>query len=255
MAERWTPYINYEEITLAANGMETSSPQKFRNTSRGRMWAKYLLFDRNSLSVNARFGVRGGAQFIESFAHMEVLHNLPQMDAATDGAFPLLRLDRPFILPASQSVQVELEDTVGGGDRVVNAAMIGRKLSSGLPFFPADRVTVPTSGSVYADLQADQSEDVEVSALSLRVEETGTAAKMRGLKVRVRVGGTQDWSPSRIPANLHFPHRNAAASVYALPGNGIPLEPTEGLQFELLDLGAVGGTVYLGMIGYLEDRG
>lgn len=254
---RYVPFANYEEFVVAANGLESSSPQKFRNLTSGDLLVKYLLMDPNNSRVHIRFGLRGGAQYNESFVHPSVIHNVPIPDATTDGAYPLWKLDKPVIVPPAQGVQVELEDTVGGGTRYANVAMIGRKLDgapTARPFFLADRVAISSSASATANLQGDQSVPVEVHALSIYMEETGTVALMRGLKVKVSGGGLRDWSNERIPASLMFPHRNAVSVVHEFPGEGVRLRPTEGFQIELRDVSGSGDTVRVALLGHAEDR-
>lgn len=260
MRDRMVPFVNYEEFVVAANGLVTSAPQKFRNLTSKDMLVKYLLFDPNNNRVHIRFGLRGGKQFVESFAHPQVLNNVPIPDAATDGGFPLWKLDEPVIVPPAQGLNVELEDSSGVG-RTVNVMMLGRKLDkSGRPlvdeepFFLLDRASVTASSFAVASLQGDQDLPVEVHAFSLRMEETGTANLMRQLAVRVTGGGLKDWSPQRVPASLHFPHRNAVCSVYRFPGKGVRLRPTEGFQFELHDVSGSGDTVRVALLGHVADR-
>jgi len=121
------------------------------------------------------------------------------------------------------------------------------------PFILADRVTVPASGQVTADMQGNQAEAVWVDSLQLYLEETGTAAKNRGILVQVAGGGGKNWMASKIPAHMCMPDRNAAASIFTIPGGGQLLKPNQGFDFELLDDGT-GRTVFIGMIGYIRDR-
>jgi len=257
MPELYVPHVNYETLVLTANQVKSSSPQKFRNTTKDVMWVKYLMFDDQGNSIHVRFGLRGGKQHVESFTHFYGFHNLMQMDAAELGASPLLRLDVPILIPPSQGFTVELEDTVGGGVRNVNVMMIGRRIESGGPFVLADRVAVPSSGIATANLQSDQAETVAVHDFCLRIEETGTAAKLRGILLKVSGGGLANWMPQKTPGNLVFPHRNPACAVFKIPSSdprGVPLRPTEGFNFELRDVGGAGGTVSVGIIGYATDR-
>jgi len=213
-----------------------------------------LLFDPVSTSVRVRWGVEGGPMHTDPYAHMKAMHNALIMNQAADCAWPLWRLRKPIIIPPRQGMVVELEDTVGGDARNVNVSLIGRDVRTGLPFILTDRVSVPSSGSARAEPQTHQDNPVEVHDLALYIEETGKAAGMRGLEVKVKGGGLPDWSDERIPANLMFPHRNGAAYILSFPGEGFVLPPGKSLSFEFHDNSGSDQTVYVGMVGYLRDR-
>lgn len=256
MPDRWTPYATYEEIVIlnSAGGIKKSTPSKFRNKSGDVMLVDALLFDPVATSARVRWGIEGGPMHTDPYAHMKAMHNTLIMNAATDCAWPMWKLRKPIIIPPRQGMVVELEDSVAGGARNVNVSFIGKDMVTGLLFVLTDRVTVPSSGSIRAEPQTHQDNPVEVHDVAFYVEETGTAAKMRGLHVKVKGGGLPDWSDERVPASMMFPHRNGAAHILAFPGEGLVLPPGKSINFEFHDNSGGDVTVYVGMVGYLRDR-
>jgi hypothetical protein len=209
-------------------------------------------------TTRVRFGKQGRSSQSDVYVSTKAIQSLTeQMNQATDGAWPFFRLDYPCLLQPRQSFRIELQDTVTGADRIVNTQLVGylpgAEPGKEDPYVISERVTVPDSGTIVKDLQSDQDRPMIITGFGLWIEETGTAAKNRGLLVKLLGGAMPDWMEVRVPATCAFPHRNAGAQVH-LFDPALVLNPGEAFEAEFFDIGGSNVSVHLGLIGYAEDR-
>lgn len=247
------PWIRWEEITLAAYGFKNSTPSRFRNSTEDDVSIDALLFDANgNIGVELRWGKRGKPLAMEDFIDFRALSDGIIMNQATDGSLALWKFRQPVLFSPKQTLVVSFQDTTAGA-RVANVILTGRDTVSGEPAILTDRVEIVASGQAEANPQTRQIHPVEVSSFGLYLEETGTAAKMRGLKVRVSGGALPSWSLDLVPASLVFPHRNGAASVLLLD-EPIRLGRGETLDFEVRETAGGTPSVQMSAIGRSLDR-
>lgn len=248
-----SPIIHWEQITIPATTyVQQSDPTTFINPTEKDMEIHHICLDDEGNNIQLRMGRLGGKSINETYAHMRSFHNTRIMSRTVDGGYPLLKLPRPIRLAANKGLTVRLQDTVAGGARLANVILIGYNPKTGMPFFPADRVSIPSGGQVAAQVQNQQDTEIVCGGLQIYMEEVGTAALQRGLRVKVEGGGLPDWSQTLVPASVHFPHRNAAASVWT-PQRPIILKPGEAWMFDLLDTTGAAVTATVSTIGLYQD--
>jgi hypothetical protein len=250
------PWIKYEQIdVVGATGLLKSDGSRFRNNTGADVIVKYLLVDSVSVTdVKVRFGKKGRAAQSDVFVSTKAIHNLvAYMNQATDGAWPLLKLDYPCRIEPRQNFLVELQDTVNSADRIVDIAIYGYLEKDGEPYVITERVTVPQNGSISQNLQSDQDSAMIIDSVGLWIEETGTAANQRGMLMKLRGGGMPDWMDQRVPSTIWSPHRNAGAMIkhFETP---LILAPGEAFEAEFFTIGGVDRTLHMGLVGYAADR-
>jgi len=254
----YVPWAQMEQIDVAASSyFKSSSPSLWRNSYDKPIVVTNILVDSNSVTTaSIRFGKRGRSHISDSFVSTLALHNIERLsNQVTDCAAPLWKLDPrfPILLSPQQIFQVELTDLTAGA-RVVNVQMHGYKLCDpSEPIVLTDRVTVAQSGSYTALVKTDPKSPVILTDFGLYLEETGTVAKLRGLKVRVSEGGLPPWMSSPIRGTVLFPSRQGGAAILEFR-KPIEILPGETLEIEVIDTSAGAVTVYVGAVGFTEDR-
>jgi len=249
----FTPWIAWEQIDIPTTGLKQSDPEEFRNSTDADILIDRILFDINSLTdVTVRFGKHGQTSHIDSFCDLRALHNVVVMDEATDCGYPLLKLRRPVVIPPKALVVVELQDTGNDAD-VYHVGLIGYKANSKDFYILNDSVSISANGQASLRLTNSYDEPIVVTDVSIYMEDTGTAARMRARKIKISGGGLTAWSSSLVPMSLFFPDRNGCSYIWAPPGPYI-LHPGEAISAEFRDISGAAVTVYWSVIGYREDR-
>jgi len=249
-----TPWVRWEDVTISANGFQNTDQSRFRNESDADVLVSRFLFDSlGNTGLELRFGKRGDPLYLDDFVDARALNNAEYMNQVTDSSWMLWRLDQPFFLAPRQGFTITLQDTVVGGARYANVLLIGFDLKTHEPIVLAERVTIPDGGQAEANPQSKQKHPVLITAVQIYLEETGTAALMRGLKVKVEGGAMPAWSKDAVPASVCFPERNGAAQVFK-PANPVILKPGQTFDFEVRDTSGSSNEVYIGVVGYRLDR-
>lgn len=250
-----TPWVGYEDIVIAASQiLQSSSPAIWSNNSDAPLLIEYLTFDMNSLAFLVRFGLRGSKPVGDKFIHPALLDNVPKMNQAGDNSYPTLNLNpkRPYRVPGSQKVAVRLRDDLAAGARVINVMMSG-VTSEGQLTVLSERMSVPSGSTATVYLTAKDYKYVDITSLQLYEESAGSAGDLRNLEVMIEGAGLPQWSRDYVRGSLFFPHRNADGLAYK-PEHMMVLMPGDVLDFEFLDSGGSGGTMFVGAIGYRFDR-
>jgi hypothetical protein len=260
MTERYfVPWVQAEQIDVAASTyFKVSSPSLWKNTLDKPINILKVLVDSNSVTTaSIRFGKRGRNPISDSYVSTYALHNVERFsNQATDCAAPLWKLDSrfPVLVPPRQIFQVELTDLASAA-RVVNVQLHGHRLCDpSEPVILTDRVSIAALGSVTSLLKTDPKSPIILTDIAYYLEETGTVAKLRGLKTRVSEGGLPPWMSTGIRGTVLFGNRQGGAAVLELDKNDLVLEPGETLEFEVIDTLGTAVTIYVGVVGYTEDR-
>lgn len=254
----YVPWLQMEQIDVAASAyFKNSSPQLWQNSLDKPIFVTALLVDSNSLTeAYIRFGKRGRPLIVDPFVSTLALHNVERLsNQATDCAAPLWKFDArfPVLVPPRQLFEVELTDLAAAA-RIVNVQFHGRKLCDPSEYVVlTDRVTVAASGSYTSLVKTDPKSPIVLTDFLYYLEETGTVAKLRGLKIRITGGGLPPWSSTGIRGTVMFPNRNGGAAVLELDPV-FELAPGETLDLEVHDTSGAAVSVYVGAVGYTEDR-
>lgn len=254
----FVPWLQMEQIDIAASTyFKNSSPSLWKNTFDKPIHITELLVDSNSsVTTSLRFGKRGRAFNVDSFVSTLALHTQERFgNQATDCAGPLWKLDKrfPVLIPPRQVLEVELTDLAAAA-RVANVQLHGYRLCApSEPVVLTDRISLASLGSMVAQLKTDPKGPIVATDLLYYLEETGTVAKLRGTKSRISGGGLPAWMTTGIRGTVMFPHRNGGAAVLELDPV-LDLLPGETLELEFIDTDGGAITVYVGAVGYTEDR-
>lgn len=251
------PWAQSEQIDIPATGLKRGSTGLWRNGTSYPIVLEHILIDSESVTTTSvRMGVRGRRAMLDDFVSTLALQNeLGLQNAAVDAAWPIWRFGKPIIAPARQQFSVELADTVSGGARICSAIMHGhRACSPSEPVSISDTVSIPSGGKVVAQLRTDDADPLVLDSFQLWLNETGSAANLRGLQVKVSGGGLPAWMDQAIRGSLLFPDRNPAAGAIWSPGReGLVLLPGETLDIEFRDTSGAVVVVYLGAVGHAAD--
>jgi len=213
-------------------------------------------------------------QFYMSDRHMALpawRNTVTSPSPPSDRATSSLTLDRPVILSSRDSlaISVWLEDTPSSA-RLVSVSLTGTGLVSKRPYFFSGELEVSDTQKHLLDprdFRNDGTEPVAITDMVLHCgAESGAssgAGDIRYLRVNVRHlgNGTQDdWVvtstattvPSGAPAVL-WGKTAGRAIVHRFPGDGIFLEPGDGIDAEALALNTDVNNLQLviGLMGYL----
>ena len=255
----YIPWAQMEQIDVAASTyFKNSSPSLWKNNLDRPIRVTHLLVDSNSVTTaSIKAGKQGRSRIVDSYVSTLALHNIERMsNQATDSAAPLWRFDLryPVLAPPQQIFQVEMTDLANAA-RVPNVMFHGYRLCEpSEPVVLGERVSIAALGSITALVKTDPKSPVILTDFGLFLEETGTAALLRGLKVRVSEGGMPPWMSTIIRGTVLFPNRQGGAAILELAPDDLVIEPGEVLEFEVIDTSAAAVTVYVGAVGYTEDR-
>ena len=251
--QSYIPWVAWEQIDIPATGLKQSDPEEFRNSTDDDILIDRALFDINGeTTVSCRFGKHGQINHIDTFVDLRALHNVFIMNATVDSGFPLLKLRKPVRISPKAIVTVEIKDTGSEADSY-HINLIGYKEKSKDYYVLSDLVTVASDGTGVVRLINSYDEAVILTDISLYMENTGSAARMRSKKILISGGGMPAWASTQVPMNLHFPDRNGVSYIWAPPGPYI-LKPGEALSAEFRDTSGGAVTVYWSVIGYRKDR-
>jgi hypothetical protein len=254
----YTPWLQMEQIDVDASAyFKNSSPSLWKNGFDKPIHLTQLLIDSNSsTTTSVKFGKRNRGFVVDTFVSTLALHNVERFsNQATDCAGPLWKFDRryPVLVPPKQILEVELTDLAAAA-RVANVQLHGYRLCDpSEPVVLTDRISIASLGSMVAQLKTDPKGPIIATDLLYYLEETGTVAKLRGLKSRISGAGFAPWMSTGIRGTVMFPNRQGGAAVLELDPV-IDLMPGETLELEFIDTDGGAITVYVGAIGYTEDR-
>lgn len=255
----YVPWANAEQIDVAASTyFKNSSPSLWRNNLDRPIHVTHLMVDSNSVTTaSIKIGKQGRSRIVDSYVSTLALHDIERMsNQATDCGVPLWKLDPryPVLVPPQQIFQVEMTDLAGSA-RVVNVEFYGHRICDpSEPVILAERVSIASLGSVTALVKTDPKSPIILTDFGLYLEETGTVALLRGLKTRVSEGGLPPWMTSLIRGTVLFPNRQGGAAVLEMAPDDLVIAPGETLEFEIIDTSGSAVTVYVGAVGYTEDR-
>jgi hypothetical protein len=253
----FVPWIAFEQIDfVGTEGLKETSPTIFRNDTDQPIHIDRVLLDPNSVTdVNVRYGLRDRGEINSGFVRIDALHNVTHiMNQSTDGQRPVLIFRKPVLVPPKQVFLVTLHDVVAGGTRVANVQFHGYRLRSpSEPVIFTGRAAIPSGGQVSLSVKTDHVSPVVLTSCALFLEESGTAAKLRGLKIAVSGGGLPAWTNTPARASVVFPDINPCAAIWEPPSTFV-LQPGDAFFAEFFGVGGTDRTVYIGILGYKEDR-
>ncbi|MCK9355562.1 MAG: hypothetical protein M0R22_00205 [Dehalococcoidia bacterium] len=255
----FVPWAQAEQIDVAASTyFKNSSPSLWKNNLDQPIHVTHLLVDSNSVTTaSIKVGKQGRSRIVDSYVSTLALHNIERLsNQATDSAAPLWKFDKryPVIVSPQQIFQVEMTD-LAGAIRYVNVQFHGYRLCDpSEPVVLAERVTLASLGNITALVKTDPKSPIIITDFGFYCEETGTAALLRGLKTRVTEGGLPPWMNMFIRGTVLFPNRQGGAAILELAPDDLLIQPGEVLEFEVIDTSAAAVTVYVGAVGYTEDR-
>jgi hypothetical protein len=255
----YVPWAQMEQIDVAASSyLKNSSPSLWKNDRDKPINLTHILVDSNTIeTASIRYGKRGKSFVSDSFLSTLAIHDIERIsNQATDCAAPLWKFDPryPVLVPPAQIFQVELTDLANAA-RVANIQMHGYRLCDpSEPVILTDRIAIAALGSYTSLVKTDPKSPVILTDLAVYLEETGTAALLRATKVRITDGGLPAWMSTGMRGTVLFPNRNGGAAIIELAPNDLVIAPGETLEFEVADTSAAAVSIYVGAIGYTEDR-
>jgi hypothetical protein len=255
----YVPWFNMEQIDVAASTyLKQSSPSLWQNSRDKPLIITHILVDSNSLTTaSLQLGKRGLSRISDDFVASPAMHNIERLsNQTTDCAAPVFKFDPryPVLVPPRQRFEVELTELTAAA-RVANVQFYGYRLCDPSEIvLLQSRVSIAASGAVTAIVDTDPQSPIILTDFMLYLEETGTVAKLRGLKIRVSGGGLAPWSTVGVRGTVMFPNRNGGAAILELSPRDLILAPGEVLEFVVKDTSGSAVSLYVGVVGYTEDR-
>lgn len=255
----YVPWANMEQIDVAASAyFKASSPQLWSNSRDKPIIVTHILIDSNSLTTaSLRIGKRGLSRISDDFVASGAMHNIERLsNQTTDCAAPVWKFDPryPVLVPPRQRFEVELTELTAAA-RIANVQFYGYRVCDPSEIvILQSRVSIAASGAVTAIVDTDPQSPVILTDFVIYLEETGTVALLRGLKVRVSGGGLAPWMSVGMRGTVLFPNRQGGAAILELAPRDLLINPGEVLEFEVKDTAGTAVSLYVGAIGYTEDR-
>jgi hypothetical protein len=241
----YVPWIAWEQVDIPATGYIESDSEEFRNSFKEDIVVDKILVDANS-STETFFKLKklGKDTIMRGFIDLRAIKTENECANTADCKFPLLKLARPYVIPARGTQVVEFRDTGNNGDDI-HIRLIGYLQKSKTYYSLCNAFALSAYGTGAMRLFNSHDEPLVIHALSAYMLDTAATALMRTRQVRV-VG----WSNRAVPFSLLCPERNGGtASVISLPGP-LVLKPGEAFCPEWRDTSGSAQTVYWSAIGY-----